>query len=57
MFNRRMLVTGVRHRMPPTRWTCRLALDPSSVFYETGGRWGQAQWGRDVWGKHPMRRN
>ena len=46
-----MLVTGVRHRMTPTQWTCRLALDPSSVFYEVGGRWDEARWGMDEWGR------
>jgi hypothetical protein len=51
VFNRKMLVTGVRHRMTPTRWTCRLALDPSSAFVEVGGRWDEARWGHDEWGR------
>ena len=51
VFNRKMLVTGVRHRMTPTRWSCRLALDPSSVFVEVGGRWDEARWGHDEWGR------
>ena len=51
VFNRKMLVTGVRHRMSADRWTCRLALDPSSVFYEAGGRWDRARWGNDEWGR------
>ena len=51
VFNRRMLVTGVRHQMSPTRWTCRLALDPASVFAEYGGRWGEARWSRGEWGR------
>ena len=51
VFNRKMLVTGVRHRMTPDVWTTRLALDPSSVFYEPGGRWDRDRWGVGEWGR------
>jgi hypothetical protein len=51
VFNRSYLVTGIRHVMSPTRWTTRLALDITSAFTETGGRWGKAHWGVDKWGR------
>jgi hypothetical protein len=51
VFNRTYLVTGIRHRILPDRWTCRLALDIASAFVEYGGRWGRAHWGVGTWGR------
>jgi hypothetical protein len=59
MFNHRMIVTGVRHRMTPDSWSCRLALDHAAPFNRQGSRWGHAdstdprfgRWGRSRWGR------
>ena len=54
VFNRKMLVTGVRHRIRPIEWTCRLALDPASVFKEVGWPLGAGPLGTRHVGAHPM---
>lgn len=59
VFNRNYLVTGVSHTMTRERWTCRLTLDPSHVFYAPGVRWGETgvavdgvgRWGVGEWGR------
>jgi hypothetical protein len=50
-FDEEYLVTGVRHRISPDRWQCRLALDVAAPWAIHGGHWGKARWGREDWGQ------
>lgn len=49
VFNAQMLVTGVRHSMTPTSWTCDIDLDDAAPFESSVARWDSAHWKLSYW--------
>jgi hypothetical protein len=49
VFDRDMLVTGVRHHMAPDVWEADINLDLAEPWEAVGGDWDYAYWDRNVW--------
>jgi hypothetical protein len=49
VFDQKMFVTGVTHRMTPGEWECELNLDSSTPWEAVAGSWDEAAWDKNVW--------